>query len=147
MPIEFQSIVKHPYVKHLNYLCTIIMHSFNSHYQLYNHIFEQVVENPYIGVAIHENLKWANHRNKISNKANSLFGLIQRNLTHANRDLRELAYISPVRSILEYSFTAWDLFYQKDIDRLEKLLQKAATFVFTNHKAISSVTDMLSKLG
>ena len=51
--------------------------------------------------------------NKISNKANSVLGFIKRNLKHENRDLKELAYTSLVWSILEYSSTVWDPFYQK----------------------------------
>ena len=91
---------------------------YSSHYELYNHIIE---ENPYLGLTIHKSLKWASHINEISNKVNSVLGFIQHNLKHANHDLKELAYASFVRSILEYSLTVWDAFYQKDIDRLERV--------------------------
>ena len=96
-------------------------HPYSSHYRLDNHILEQVEENQYLGLTIHKGLKWASQINKISNKANSVLGFIKRNQKHANRDLKELAYTSLVRSILEYSSTVWDPFYQKDIDRLERV--------------------------
>ena len=67
---------------------------------------------------MHQNLKLASYVNKILSEANSVLGLIQRNLRH---DLVELANTSLVRSILEYSSTVWDPFYQKDIDRLERV--------------------------
>ena len=119
---------------------------YSSHYKLDNHILEQVEENPYFGVTIHKSLKLASHINKISNKANSVLGFIKRNLKHANRDLKELAYASLVRSILEYSSTVWDAFYQKDIDRLERVQRRAAIFVFNDYKPLSSVTSMVSQL-
>ena len=53
-------------------------------------------------------------------------------IKHANRDLKELTYTSLVRSILEYSSTVWDPFYQKDIDRLERVQRRAARFVFND---------------
>ena len=96
-------------------------HPYSSHYELDIHILEQVEENPYLGVAIHNSLRWASHINKISNKVNSVLGFIQCNLKHANRDLKELVYTSLVRSILEYSSTVWDPFYQEDIGRLERV--------------------------
>ena len=96
-------------------------HPYSSHYRLDNHILKQVEENQYLGLSIHKSLKWASHINKISNKANYVLGFIKRNLKHANRDLRELAYASLVWSMLEYSSTVWDPFYQKDIDRLESV--------------------------
>ena len=40
-------------------------------------------------------------------------------LRHANNDLKELAYTTFIRSILENSSAAWNPIYQKDIDRLE----------------------------
>ena len=96
-------------------------HPYSSYYKLDNRIFEQVEENPYHGLTIHKGLKWASHINKISNKANSVFGFIKRNPKHANRELIDLAYTSLVRSILEYSSTVGDPFYQKEIDRLERV--------------------------
>ena len=120
---------------------------YSSHYKLDNHILEQVDEIPYLGVTVHKNLKWARHINKISKNANSILGFIQRNIKHSNRDLKELAYASLLSSILGYTSTAWDPFYQKDIDRLERVQRRAARFVFNDYKQISSVTSMVSKLG
>ena len=122
-------------------------HPYGSHYKLDNHIIEQVEENPYLGVTIHQNLKWASHINNFFNKANSVLGYVQRNKKHANRDLKELAYASLVRSIVEYSSTVWDLFYQKDIDRLERVQRRAARFVLNDYRPLSSVTSMVSQLG
>ena len=116
-------------------------HPHSIHYKLDNHFLEQVEE------TIHKGLKWASQINKISNKANSVLGFIQRNLKHANRDLKELAYASLVRFIFEYSSTVWDPFYLKDIDRLERLQRRAATFVFSENKPLISVTSMVSQLG
>ena len=78
---------------------------------------------------------------------NSVLGFIKRNLKHANPDLKELAYPSLVKTILEYSSTVWDPFCQKDIDRLERVRRRAARFVLNDYKPLSSVTSMASKLG
>ena len=125
----------------------MLIHRSKHNYKLDNHILEQVEENPYLGLTIHKSLKWASHINKISNKANSVLGFIKCNLKHANRDIKELAYTSLVRSILEYSSTVWDPFYHKDIDRLERVQRRAARFVFNDYKPLSSVTSMVSQLG
>ena len=55
--------------------------------------------------------------------------------------------MSHVRSILEYSSTAWDPFYRKDIDRLERVQRRYARFVFSDYNPISSATSMVSHLG
>ena len=85
-------------------------HPYSSHYKLDNHILEQVEENPYLKVTLHQNQKFASNINNILNKANSVLGFIKHSLIHANRDLRQLAYTSLVRSILEYSSTVLDPF-------------------------------------
>ena len=115
-------------------------------YKLDDHLLEQVEENPYLGVTIHESLKWESHINKISSKANSVLGFIKRNLKYANQGLKETAYISLVRSVLEFSSTVWDPFYKKDIDKLERIQRRAARFIFNDYSQTSSVTDMLLKL-
>ena len=122
-------------------------HPYSSQYKLDIHILEQVEENPYLGATIHKGLKWASHIDKISNKANSVLGSIKRNKKHANRDLIELVYASLAKSILEYSSTVWDHFYQKDIDRLERVHRRAARFVLNEYKPLSSATSMAFQLG
>ena len=119
-------------------------HPYRSQYKLDNHILEQVEENPYLGVTIH---KMGELPPKNSSKANYVSGFIKRNQKHANRDLKELAHTSLVRSILEYSSAVWDPFYQKDIDRLEMVQRRAARFVLDDHKPLSSATSMVSQLG
>ena len=122
-------------------------HLYGSHHKLDNHILELVEEDPYLGVTIHKGHKWQSHINKISNKTTSALGFIQRNLKHANRDLRELVNASLVGSILEYSTTVWDIFYQKDIDRFERVQRRAVRFVLNDNKPLRSASIMASKLG
>ena len=122
-------------------------HSYGSFYKLDNNILVHSVENPYLGITIHQNVKWPNHINRILSKANSVLWFFQHNLKPANHDLKELAYISLVRSILEYSSTVWDPFYQEETDRLERVQQRADRFVYNDYNPISCVTSMVSKLG
>ena len=123
------------------------MYPYCSHHELDNHKLEKAEANSYFGATIHKSLNWASHINKTSNKANSVLGFIKRNQKHANLDLRELAYASPVMSILEYSSTVWYPFCQKDIDWLERVQRRAALFELNDNKALSSVTSMVFQLG
>ncbi len=62
-------------------------------------------------------------------------------------NLKETAYATLIRSLLEYSATVWDPYLKKDTDRLDKLQRKAASFTTSNNDRTSSVTKMLSDLG
>ena len=116
-------------------------------YTLDNHILEKVTNNPYLGVILSEDLKWATHINKICNKANSTLGFIRRNLKNCDKSFKETAYISLVRSVLDYSSTVWDPHLKKDITRIENIQRKAARFVKSDYKQTSSVTSMMDELG
>jgi hypothetical protein len=98
-------------------------------YTLDNHNLEKVTENPYLGITISGNLKWNTHINKISNKASSILCFIRRNLRHCTSNLKQTAYISLVRSVMDYSCVVWDPYLRKDIDKLEYIQQRAARFV------------------
>ena len=117
-----------------------------SMYTLDNHVLEQVQDNPYLGLLISENLKWSSHINKISKRANSTLGFLRRNLKHCPKSLKETAYFSLIRSVLDYSATVWDPYLQKDVDQLESIQRRAARFVFNDHSRKSSVTEMMQKL-
>ena len=75
---------------------------------------------------IQDNLKWRSHINQIASSADRTLGFIRRNLRNCDEHFKATAYISLVRSVLEYSSTVWDPYEDEDIKRLEKIQQKAA---------------------
>ena len=117
-------------------------------YQLDSHILQQVPDNPYLGVTLSDNMKWNSHISKISKKANSTLGFLKRNLKHCPQDSRRTAYLSLVRSTLEYSSIVWDPYLQKDIDKLEKVQRQAARFITGNYisRDQGCVSQMLAEL-
>ena len=117
-------------------------------YQQDDQILQQVPDNPYLGVTLSDDMKWNSHINKISKKANSTLGFLKRNLKHCPQDSRRTAYLSLVRSTLEYSSIVWDPYLQKDTDKLEKVQLRAARFITGNYTSRDQgcVSQMLAEL-
>ena len=117
-------------------------------YQLNGTILQGVQTNPYLGVMLSSDMKWSTHINNICKKASTTLGFIRRNLRHSPPSTRKTAYISLVRSTLEYGATIWDPFLQSDITKMEKIQRKAARFITGDYKTRSpgSVTNMLKSL-
>ena len=88
-------------------------------YSLGGVILKQVQQSPYRGVHISADLKWSTHISDICKRAGSTLGFLQRNLRNCPQECRRLAYISLIRSSLEYGATAWDPYLKQDVDRLE----------------------------
>ena len=80
-------------------------------------------------------------------KQTALLGFLRRNLKNAPPKLKEIAYFSLVRSVVEYSATVWDPHLCKDRDALEMVQRRAARHVKNDHRQTSSVTQMLKDLG
>ena len=93
-------------------------------------------------------MKWNSHINKISKKANSILGFLERNLKHCPQDSRRTAYLSLVSSTLEYSSIVWDPYLQKDTDKLEKVQRRAARFITGSYTSRDQgcVSQMLAEL-
>ena len=72
---------------------------------------------------------------------------IRKNLKQCPKDLKELAYLSLVKSKLEYAASVWDPHHTSDTNKLEQVQRRAARFVCNNYSPYSSVTQMLSDLG
>ena len=116
-------------------------------YTLSNHPLEQVSQNPYLGVLLSENLKWAPHIDQLTKKANKTLGFLRRNLHMCSGKIKATAYKSLVQPLLEYSSTIWDPYLKGDITNIEAVQRRAARFVMKDHRRESSVTEMLDKLG
>ena len=52
-----------------------------------------------------------------------------------------------IRPIIEYAPTVWAPYLQKDIVKLESVQRRSARFVLNDYARLSSVTNMLQRLG
>ena len=103
-------------------------------YSLDNSILKNVTSNPYLGLEISQDLKWHTHINNITIKASRIIGFLQRNLQHCPLECRRTAYLSLVRSKLEYGATVWDSQYKNDIEKLERIQHRAARFIKQDYR-------------
>jgi len=117
-------------------------------YSLDNEILQRVASSPYLGIQFSEDLKWQTHISAVSKKASSTLGFLRRNLRNCPQPCKRIAYISLVRSQLEYGASVWDPYLKTDIDRLEKIQRKAARFITGDYRTRvhGCVTHMLHSL-
>ena len=73
---------------------------------------------------------------------------MRRNVSKCPQHCRKTAYISLVRSSLEYGSSIWDPHLQKDIDKLEAIQRRAARFITQDYhsREPGSMTSMLQEL-
>ena len=79
---------------------------FQTDYHLHGCVLESEPSAKYLGVTISEDLRWTDHINNISKKANQTLGFIKCNIWVHNRDLKATAYKTLVRPQLEYASTS-----------------------------------------
>ena len=117
-------------------------------YSLNNTILQSVQNNPYLGILLSSDLQWSDHINKIVKKANSTMGFLKRNLRRCPQKCRLNAYISLVRSTLEYGAVIWDPYLKKDIEAIERIQRGASRFITGNYhsRTPGSVHQLLTKL-
>ncbi len=115
-------------------------------YTLHGQQLEHVSSTKYLGVTIQSDGRWDQHISNISNKANRTQGFLRRNLKIGSRRIKEIAYKTLIRPVLEYSACVWDLHIRQDIGTLEKIQRRAARFVLNRHRNTSSVGQMLLDL-
>lgn len=118
----------------------------NHQYYMGNTVLQKVDHHPYLGVELSNKLSWATHINQTVNKANSILGLLKRNLWSCSSRTKEIAYKTLVRPRLEYCSPIWDPHQKVHQVNLEKVQRRSARFVTGDYRRTSSVNDMLHDL-
>ena len=102
----------------------------------------------YLGVNLSHDLSWKHHINQTTKNASSTVGFLRRNLRNCPQDCKKLAYISLVRSKLEYAATVWDPYIKTEIEKLERVQRQAVRFIKNDYKSRDPgcITRMLQDL-
>jgi len=74
---------------------------------------EHVKSHRYLGITCNSQLRWSEHVNNISTKANRTLGIVRRILKPCSTDVKSRAYISLVRPQLEYASAVWNPYEDK----------------------------------
>jgi hypothetical protein len=100
----------------------------------------------YLGVTVTQNYKFNLHIDNIVAKANRALYSIMRKLKRAPHQVKDLAYKTYVRPILEYASPMWQPHSNVNITKIESVQRRAARFVSNNFDRVASVTSMLREL-
>ena len=97
----------------------------------------------YLGVNIHESLKWTEHVVEVAKKANKTLGMLRRCLSDADPKTCMLAYNSIVRPTLEYASQVWSPHTKCLSEKLEKIQRRAIRWAYRISR-MDSVCDEMS---
>ena len=115
-------------------------------YQLDGVVLSSVESEKYLGVHLHQDMDWNTHVDATATKASQQLGFIKRNLKGCPQELKRLAYVSLVRSSMEYASIIWDPYEGVDSNRLEKVQRRAVRWIKNDYSSKSSVTAMMKEL-
>ena len=119
---------------------------FPSKYLLHGHILESVGGSKYLGVEISDNLSFNKHIQKICTTASWSIGFIKRNIRMKSPAIREMAYNTLVRPLVEYS-SVWSPYTQNNIHKIEMVQRRVARWTLDNYTRQARVSEMLTHLG
>lgn len=91
-------------------------------------------------------MNWNIHINDITSKGNNTLSFLRRNLKINSVPLKECAYKTLVRPLVEYSSTVWDPYTQNNIWNLEMVQRRSARYVLNQYHTTASVTTMINQL-
>ena len=107
---------------------------------------QHVTYHPYLGVELADDLSWGPHLDKMIPKAQRTLNLLRRNLSDCSQNIKDVAYKTLVRPVLEYASTSWDPYQANHIYRMENVQLRAARFVTGQHQRHISVTALMQDL-
>ena len=95
-------------------------------YTLHGHRLKHVERTKYLGVTITRDFRWNLHIDNITSKANNTLNFLRRNINVKDQSIKDQAYKSLVKPILEYSSTVWDPDSNVLRTRLEKVQRRGS---------------------
>ncbi len=101
----------------------------------------------YLGVQIQNNGKWDKHVNEVVNKGKRILYVVKKVLSKAKPNVKNLAYFSLIRPVMEYASAVWDPSHVGLINSVEVIQRMAARFCTNRYGRLDSVTDMIEDLG
>ena len=96
-------------------------------YEMGGTILSITVKEKDLGVTMNANMKVSEQCRIAASMGNQVLGMIRRNITYKEKSLIVPLYKAIVRPHLEYCIHAWSPYLRKDIDMLEKILERRAT--------------------
>ena len=132
-----------------------LTHKIQASYTLEGTVLENVESIKYLGVTISNDFEWNARIINICTKANRTLKFLRRNLyscpqdgpQDGPQDVKEAAYKTLVRPIIEYGSSVWDPYTQGIQGELEKVQTRVARFVTRNYtREESSMTGILEQL-
>ena len=118
-----------------------------SQYLMHGQVLESSAGSKYLGVEISSNLSFKGHIQNITTSASRSHGFLKRNIRSKNPELREMAYKTLVRPLVEYSSSVWSPYTKSNIARLGMIQRRAARWTLSEYSQYASVTQMLQSLG
>jgi hypothetical protein len=113
---------------------------------MHGHILESVKSAKYLGVTLSADLKWNNHIQQMTSKANKSLSFIRRNLQINSKSVKDRAYKSLLRPKLEYCCSVWDQYTTENIYKIEQVQRRTARYACHRHHNTSRVTEMIQSL-
>ena len=107
-------------------------------YKLHGITLQLTKNAKYLGIQISDDLAWSKHINQMTTKSNNT----QTNI----HKIKETAYKTYVRPLLEYSATVLDPWQKKYINQIEMVQHRAVRYIFNDYNFTSSVSSMLNQL-
>ena len=83
-----------------------------------------------VGVFINNDIKPSTHNAKAATKANTILGMMAKAFHYRDRITWIKLYKTYVRPHLEYASPAWNPWYRRDIELLEKVQERAVKMCF-----------------
>ncbi len=117
-------------ITHFDKLCGVVLQSVNSIH--------------YLGVLLSEDLYFSPYIANLCSKASRTLGFLRHNLRNCPTKLRETAYITMMRSVLDYADLIWDPYLVSDTMKIENIQCTGARFVVRDYRRDRSCSSRSS---